>query len=161
MGKIFDKPASVYITDTVKSAKVAEISVSSADGTISTANLPIVSIGEMSHHSRQQLDCSLDGTLHVLSAAGGLGACTITFMDRLMKCGDGGVNADSLSALHQYSKLRKNLKGAQVKIRIFKAGSSSKLATFEGVVKSCTATASNRQGIDILLVTYSLIGVME
>lgn len=141
-----------------KKAKLADISVSSGGGT-KTAKLPIVAISEMSHHNRQQLDCSLDGTIHILAAAGGLGVCQITFMDRVQGCK--GTSESSLSALHQYDRLRKKLSGAQVKVRILDADGSSAIATFKGVVKSCTASASNKQGIDVLLVTYSMQGVMD
>ena len=138
-----------------KTPRLASISVAGA-----SAKLPIVSLDEMSHHSRQQLDCSLDGTIHLLAASGGLGICNITFMDRIQR--DCSKRTDkSLSALHKYGKLRKNLSGSPVVVRIHGNDGNSTLAKFTGIVKSCTASAQRKQGIDVLLVTYSMQGVMS
>lgn len=139
--------------------RLASISVSS-DGKTASAKLPLISIDEMSHHNRQQLDCSLDGTIHVLAAVGGLGVCNVTFMDRIQKDCDDRTDS-SLSALHQYSKLRNKLAGAHVTVRIHGNDGKSTLAKFTGIIKSCTATAQRKQGVDVLLVSYSMQGVMS
>ena len=159
MSTIFGESSSSLIrTPGDDRAKLAVISVHGAGGA-STAKLPLISINEMSHHNRQQLDCSLDGTIHVLAAAGGLGICTMTFMDRVSNCAGGSER--SLSALHQYGKMRKKMAGANVTVRILGSNGSTTLATFKGIVKSCTASAQHRQGMDVLLVTYSMHGVMN
>lgn len=159
MSSVFSESTSAFVKLPGEKNRplVAQIGVRSGDG-FKTAKLPIVAISEMSHHNRQQLDCSLDGTIHVLSAAGGLGVCQITFMDRIKNCSGGD---SSLSALHSYSKLRKELKGADVNVSILDADGTRTLAVFTGIIKSCTASAQNRQGIDVLLVTYSMQGVMD
>ena len=157
MSNLFNNSVTaLYKGDEKDRTKLAEISVKSSGGT-KTDKLPVIAISELSHQNRQQIDSSLDGTVHVLSAAGGLGTCQITFMDRIKNC-DG--DDKSLSALHQYGKLRKKLSGSSVTVKLLGADGKTALATFTGVVKTCTATAHNKNGVDTLLVTYIMQGVM-
>ena len=161
MSKIFNTPETRMITiPGSKLPRLASISVSTSGGGSSSAKLPIIGINEFSHHNRQQLDSTLDGTVHVLAACGGLGVCSITFMDRIQDCSGNKTNKN-LSALHRYDKLRKAMAGANVTVRIHGNDGRSTLAKFTGIIKSCVATAERKQGMDVLLVTYSMQGVMD
>ena len=162
---IFNQISSALIgADSTKRTVLADIKVSTSKGNYNNI-LPLIAISELSHQSRQQVDCALDGTIHVLSAAGGLATCQMTFMDRLTVCSAPGVrntiNGDDRSALRTYKKLTEDLKGSHIEVAILAENGTDNLAKFVGVVKSCTVTAQNKGGIDTLLVTYIMQGVME
>lgn len=164
---IFNQISSALIgADSAQRTVLASIRVATNGGDVGDNNLlPLVSISELSHQNRQQVDCALDGTVHVLSAAGGLATCQMTFMDRLTVCNTPGVrnttNSSDRSALRTYRKLTEDLKGSHIEVAILAENGRDNLAKFVGVVKSCTVTAQTKGGIDTLLVTYIMQGVME
>jgi hypothetical protein len=151
--------SSLYSDGSTDRLLVASVTIN-IGGKAVTDTLPVLAISEMSHQNRQQIDSSLDGTVHVLSAAGGLGTCQITFMDRLKNC-ESKPDATAISALHQYSAYRKSLSGSNVVVKLLGADGKTSLAKFTGVIKTCTATAHNKGGVDTLLVTYIMQGVMD
>ena len=157
--KLFSSTATAVQSTETESPKLAEISITTASGGTDVFTLPVISISEFSHHSRQQIDSSLDGTVHVLSAYGGLGTCHITFMDRVQDCRGG--KSFYKSALAEYGNLRTSPDKNRVVVKLLDADGATPVATFTGVVKTCTATATTRGGIDAMLVTYVLQGVMS
>jgi hypothetical protein len=81
-------------------------------------------------------------------------------MDRIQDC-VGDNTKYSISALHKYDSLRRAMAGANVTVRLHGNDGRSTLATFRGIIKSCTATAERKQGMDVLLVTYAMQGIMN
>ena len=161
--KIF---SSDQLTGLIKghNAVLAGISITHKNGARQSLTLPVISLPEMSHTLRQQLDCTLDGTVHIMSANGGIAQCSITCLDRLnLSCRQGGAKTMA-SALEEYRKIRKYGVNSTIRVTLYKAGNYNRLLTFAGVLNSCNV-AVDRGSSDnsslFVLVTYKMTGVWE
>ena len=162
MSQIFRKSTAVHgflKTDT-SDLKIADIAIHRGSAAVQQT-LPIISISDFEHVTRNQVDCTLSGDLYILTAKGGLAGCTITFLDRIgtMGCGD---SAKADSALKKYDEIRKNPSEYRIKIKIYSATNDTDvLASFTGVITSCSAELGYKQDTSYMYVTYKLLGVWD
>lgn len=158
MSAIFSNTASSKIIKSSTTGNlVASIHLSENGGdNLELFTAPVISIDELSHRRRQQLDCTLDGTVHVLTANGGVAACSLTCLDRLPNnCSN---SSETQSALRVYQELR-NKPGARIEVMIHAADvAGSPLAHFIGVLNSCTATVRMEKDTAYVIAKYSMMG---
>ena len=160
MSKVFSAPGSIYLkADEEDCPLVADIVLNGAGSGAgaSSTSLPLIAITDLSDRGRFQLDCTLDGALHLFAAAGGLTTCQLTFMDRISTCGHASLG----SPVSVYQAVKENPGKTTIRVNIYGADGESALATVTGVVVSCTVKTSTAQGLDVMLVTYTIVGAMS
>lgn len=122
----------------------------------SVKNLPVIEISELSHTIRQQTDCSLDGNVHILTAAGGVATCKFTVMDCIESCPD----AETLdSVLQEYSNIKNKPGEHKITVQIMNRGSL--LSTFEGYIGGCNARATISKDTTFVVATLTATGIWK
>lgn len=149
---IFGAPNQAFVSSADKNTAVATIKIGS-----SSKQLPVLEISDLSHVIRQQADCALDGTVHILSAAGGVATCSVSLLDCIGSCG-GSTSADS--ALKEYSKIKDNPGETKISV-VIQSPTGAALATFEGYASSCKARAGIQKDSPYVIVSITMTGVWK
>lgn len=157
MSAIFNNTANSMLIKQGGSGKlVASVYLYDPNGSGVPFTAPVVSIDELVHKQRQQLDCTLDGTVHILTAQGGAASCTITLLDRLPS-GCPGNTLEVQSALKEYQN-RRNKPGSRIEVSITSSDMQDDICVFTGVLTSCSATARLEKDTAYVIARYTMIG---
>lgn len=120
-------------------------------------NLPVIEISALSHTIRQQTDCSLDGNVHILTAAGGVATCQFTVMDCIKSC----PNATTIdSVLQEYSKIKNKPGEYKITVQITNP-TGTVLATFEGYIGGCNARATISKDTTFVVAALTATGIWK
>lgn len=141
---------------------IAKISISGEKTGTDLLKLPVLRISESVHTARLQLDNTLDGTIHVLGAAGGIASCTMVCLDRITKSCKTSQGGELASALKTYASLRKAGVNKTIEVELTPAdGGNKPLFTFKGIVNRCHISVESAERAPYVLVTYEMTGIWK
>ena len=149
---IFGAPNQAFISTASKNTATATVKLGNK-----TTNLPVLEIENLAHTIRQQADCALDGTVHILSAAGGIATCRLSLLDCIGSC-QGSENIDS--ALEEYRKIKDSPGEAKISV-VIQSPEGDALAVFEGYVSGCTTRVGLAKDAPYVIVHITMTGVWK
>lgn len=164
MSKIFNSAKSLLLPTADKVPLIADIMLIGVGNETSakSCSLPLLSITKLEDRGRFQVDCTLDGNLHVLAASGGVATCQLVFMERLELCDKNGKASAAESALSIYKSIKKNVGKAAVKVNVYGHNGEDVIASVTGIVAACDARSVDSQiGGTTLITSYTIVGVFN
>lgn len=112
--------------------------------------LPVIEVSDLSENQRAQIDQTLDGKVHILTAGPGIASVGISLLDNLPKCNDTQLQ----SAIDRY-KSTFRIK-PEVSVSILR--DSAPVMTLDGVVMAFSANVTTREGLSLIVVTLKIVG---
>lgn len=112
--------------------------------------LPVIEVSDLSENQRAQIDQTLDGKVHILTAGPGIASVSISLLDNLPKC-----NSEELQSVIDTYKDTFRTK-PEVSVSILR--DTKPVMTLDGVVMAFSANVTSREGLSLIVVTLKIVG---
>jgi hypothetical protein len=112
--------------------------------------LPVIEVSDLSENQRAQIDQTLDGKVHILTAGPGIASVSISLLDNLPEC----TSTELQSVIAAYKDTFRTK--PEVSVSILRGKDS--VMTLDGVVMAFSANVTSREGLSLIVVTLKIVG---